>query len=165
MTRPADKQSQILSLDNHEIEDHTRSMTRTMSHPKDRQPITLSLHNSGTTKFPRYMISDQYLRYWTGDEWTEQQDETHAYIYADYNTAMEDMHKLMLKPHEQLPVHRFAAPLYIELHTDQKFTEDQLQDWLIKVTKLLMDTPNHGNGPFAGSYVACRIEYNELGTL
>lgn len=133
-----------------------------MSDKKEKQPIILSLHNRGNIEFPRYMISDQYLRYWTGKDWTQQKDEDGALVYANANSALEDMHQLMMIQHQGQAVYRFHAPLYVELFTNNQVTKKQLQQWLVKVTKLIMDTTEYGNGPIAGSYGTCRIEYGEL---
>jgi hypothetical protein len=40
-----------------------------------------------------------------------------------------------------------------------------LQMWLIRATKLLVDSPRFGNGPVAGSLGICRIEFKELKEL
>jgi|694.fasta_scaffold53408_2 hypothetical protein len=126
------------------------------------KPVVLSLHNCGTPEYPRYMISDQYLRYWTGNDWSVQGDQDSALIYADSNRALQDMHNLMLIVYGQKPMHRFYAPLYIDLFTDKKVSKREITKWLVKVTKLLLDTTNHGNGPIDGSYGTCRIEYGEM---
>jgi hypothetical protein len=133
-----------------------------MSNSKNQQPIVLSLHNRGNVDYPRYMISDQYLRYWTGNGWSKQEDEDAAMVYAESNVALEEMHQLMMLDHGKRPKYRFCAPLYIDLYVDNEVSKRKLQSWLVKVTKLIMDTTKHGNGPLAGSYGTCRIEYGEM---
>lgn len=133
-----------------------------MSEPKENKPVILSLHSRGNPDFPRYVISDQYLRYWTGTDWTEQHDETKALVYANSNEALKQMEKLLRVHYKDKPVHRFFAPLYIDLFTDAKVSKKELTEWLVKVTKLIMDTTQHGNGPTADSYGTCRIEYGEI---
>lgn len=133
-----------------------------MNTPEKDQPLILSLHYRGNVKFPRYIVSDQYLRYWTGEDWTEQHNEAKAFVYASVNAAMEDMHKLLKATYKDKPVFKYVVPLHIELFSDQKVNMNDLIQWLVNSTKLIMDTPKHGNGPMVGSYGSCRIDYSEL---
>jgi hypothetical protein len=132
-----------------------------MGKSKD-QSLILSLHNIGNPEFPRFVISNQYLQYWSGNDWTKQADESKASIYADSNSALEDMHKILLQIYKEKPVSRFCAPFHIELFSDDAITLNQLKDWLFKVMKLIMDTPKHGNGPLKSSYGTCWIDLSEL---
>lgn len=136
-----------------------------MSDSKRTQPVFLSLHNQGNVDFPRFVISDQYLRYWTGQDWSKQNDEDAALVYANANAALEDMHQLLMLSYGKKPKSTFVAPLYIDVYSESKFSKKQLRSWLVKVTKLIMDTTKHGNGPLEGSYGTCRIEFGEMQEL
>ena len=136
-----------------------------MSEPKRTQPVFLSLHNKGNTEFSRFVISDQYLRYWTGTDWSIQNDEDAALVYANAHAALEDMDQLLMMSYGKKPKSKYVAPLYIDLYSDQKVSKKQLRSWLVKVTKLIMDTTKHGNGPLQGSYGSCRIEFGEMQEL
>jgi len=46
-----------------------------MSESEEKQPIILTVVNTGTPEFPRYVICNQFLQYFTGSGWTEQRDE------------------------------------------------------------------------------------------
>lgn len=131
------------------------------------RPIVLSLITLGTPTSPRFAIADQFMRYYkTNDSgWTEPERLCEAAIYADSNRAIEDMRRLLVTHFADKPVVRFCAPVYIDLHADQELTVEQLQAWLMKTAKLIIDSPKHGNGPVAGSLGICRIQWDELKRL
>jgi hypothetical protein len=60
------------------------------------------------------------------------------------------------------PVRRFRAPVYLDLFSDKPIPLKELTDWLVKVSKLLIDSPRFGNGPIEGSLGLARIQWNEL---
>ena len=136
-----------------------------MSDKKEKQPVILSVISRGTPEFPRFSIADQYLRYWTGDTWTEAKQEKDALVYSTSNEALTDMHKLLMTQYEGLPVYRFKAPIYIELFAEKPVPLRDFKFWLFHATKLLIDSPRLGNGPIAGSLGTCRIEYGEMETI
>lgn len=133
-----------------------------MSDPQERKPIVLSLIPVGNPDFPRYMISDQYLRYWGKEGWTEQKDTDNATVYASSGLALEQMQQLLMTEHVGQPAHRYVAPVVIDLYSDNKVSLRDLQLWLTKVSKLLIDSPEHGNGPVSGSLGLCRIDWGQL---
>jgi hypothetical protein len=57
-------------------------------------PIVLTVHRRGVPEFERFVISDQYLRYWTGDEWSSKEND--AQVFCDNNEALERVQKLLL---------------------------------------------------------------------
>ncbi len=130
--------------------------------PIEKRPIVLSIHSTGTPDFPRFLISDQRLRYWTGEEWSDQGDQSNALIYADSNQAINEMQKLLTMQYENMPVRRYRAPLFIDLYSEKEVSIRDLQKWLVKVTKLLIDSPRYGNGPVDGSLGICRIEFGDM---
>jgi hypothetical protein len=136
-----------------------------MSDQEEKQPVILTVVNAGTPEFPRYLIANQFLQYFTGSGWTEQKSERGALVYRDANDALETSSSLLLLKHEHLPVKFFHAPLYLQLHSPQEVSMAELKWWLFRATKLLVDSPRFGNGPVAGSLGICRIEYSELKEL
>lgn len=129
---------------------------------EEKRPVLLSLVQGGTAEFPRYTICDQYLRYWSGNGWTEQRDEKNAEVYADVKDACDMIQKLLLLNHEDLPCRRYRAPVFIELYTDQEIDLSDVKSWLVRVSRLLLDSPQYGNGPLAGTLGLCRIDWNLL---
>ena len=136
-----------------------------MSENEEKQPIILTVVSAGTPDFPRYLIANQFLQYFTGNGWTEQKSERGALVYRDANDALETSSSLLLLQHEHLPVKFFQAPLYLQLHSPKKVSMAELKWWLFRATKLLVDSPRFGNGPVAGSLGICRIEFKELKEL
>jgi hypothetical protein len=133
-----------------------------VNEPKETRPIILTVTNAGTPEFPRYLIANQFLQYFTGDGWTRQGDQRGGLVYRDANDALQTTSSLLLLKHEHLPVKCFRAPLYLQLHSPDEVSMKELQLWLFRATKLLVDSPRYGNGPVAGSLGICRIEYSEL---
>jgi hypothetical protein len=130
---------------------------------EEKKPLILSLINAGTPEHPRFMISDQYLRYWGGSNgWTQQQDQSGAALFANSQEALQMMHTLMVIRHCDLPKRVFTAPITIELYSPEPITVRDLQQWLVRVTKVLIDSPRFGNGPISGSYGAVRVDWGDL---
>ena len=129
---------------------------------KKPRPVFLTIHNAGTRKFPRFCISDQYLRYWTGDGWDLNRNK--AELYANSDIAGATTQWILLLDFKNKPVRHFVAPVYIDLYADQEanITAEQLSQWISKVGKFLMDSEKHGNGPMQGALGLCRIELAEL---
>lgn len=126
----------------------------------ERRPIILSLVERGTPQFRRFAISDQFLRYFDGEDWTPNGNA--ALLFSDANLACQEMQRLLLLAYMDRPVRRFRAPVYIDLYASNPVTLDQLATWLVKVAALLIDSPKHGNGPCEGALGLCRINWSEL---
>lgn len=127
----------------------------------ERQPIVLSVHQCGTPQFPRWTVSDQYLRYFDGEGgWTE--DEAKAVRFATSNEACVEAQRLLMIPYMDLPVRKFRSHVYLDLFCAHDIPEIEIKRWLHKVAKLLIDSPRHGNGPVEGSLGITRIEWSEL---
>ncbi|MCP6391125.1 hypothetical protein NL487_29820, partial [Klebsiella pneumoniae] len=77
-------------------------------------------------------------------------DETKALRFASSNEACHEVQRLLLLDCMQLPVKRYNAPVYLELFCDHDVPEIEVKRWLHRVAKLLIDSPNHGNGPVEG---------------
>ncbi len=136
-----------------------------MSESKEVRPIILSLVDTGTPDYPRYMIADQYLRYWAEGAWTEQNDTKKAALYVDAEAAITEINRLLMVEYGGKRLYRFKASVYIDLHTDNPIEIKELQLWLMRVSKLVMDAPRFGNGPVAGSLGLCHINWDELTEL
>jgi len=129
---------------------------------QERQPFFMSVINLGTPEFPRYGIADHQLRYWNGDGWTKPEADSGARVYATENAATEVMYGIMTQDHQHLPKKTYVVPVYIEVFSD---TDIPLRDpkWLLfRTTKVIVDSPRHGNGPVEGSLGTVRIEYSEM---
>ncbi len=126
----------------------------------EKPPIILSVHSAGTPQFPRYFISDQFKRVWTGEGWSE--DERDGLLYGVPNDACVEVQRLLMLDYVDKPVRRFRAPVYVDLFSDKELTKEQVARWLVKVSKLLIDSPEHGNGPVEGTLGLVRIEWGEM---
>lgn len=125
-----------------------------------KQPMILSVHQRGTSEFPRWCIADQFGRYFDGKGWSGV--EGSALLYADLNTACHDLQKLQMIPFQTKRVRRYRAPVYVEVFTDKKIPLEQVREWLLKVSCLLIDSPRHGLGPVPDTLGLVRIQWSEL---
>ncbi len=133
--------------------------------PKKREKPTpiLSVVATGTPEHPRYVIADQYLRYFALEKgWSEQRDMSAATLFATCEEALRMVDTLLVIRHGDLPKKTYTVPVTIELYSPEEVSERDLQQWLMRVSKLILDTPRHGNGPVAGSYGSVRIDYSKL---
>jgi hypothetical protein len=131
---------------------------------KREKPVPiLSVFAAGTPEHPRYVIADQYLRYFALENgWSEQRDMSAATLFATCEEALRMVDTLLVVRHSDLPRKVYTAPVTIELFSPQEVSERDLQQWLMRVAKLILDTPQHGNGPVAGSYGSVRIDFSQL---
>lgn len=133
--------------------------------PKKREKPTpiLSVLAAGTPEHPRYVIADQYLRYFALEKgWSEQHDMSAATLFATTQEALQTIHTLLVIRHCDLPKKTYTVPVTIELYSSEQVSERDLQQWLMRVSKLILDTPRHGNGPVAGSYGSVRIDFSQM---
>lgn len=124
------------------------------------RPIILSVHRCGSPDFERFVISDQFLRYYTGSDWSL--DAKQALLYVDVPSAATTIHNLLLVEYHSKSVRRFRAPVEIERYGADELSINDLQRWLAKVTRLVMDSPKFGNGPLQGSLGLATIRWGEL---
>lgn len=130
---------------------------------EERPPVILSVVPAGTPSFPRFRISDQFARYWNAiDGWTEPQNEAYGTLYDSANEACHEVRRLLMLEYGNLPCKTYKAPVYLHLYADKEVSKEDLQKWLVKVSKLLIDSPSHGNGPVEGSLGICILDWGEL---
>lgn len=128
---------------------------------KEHKPVVLSLLPCGSSVFPRYRIVDSHARFYTGEGWSQREEE--GLVYEDSNLGCHKMQQLLLLPYKHLPVRQFRAPVYLDLYSDhQSFSKLELEEWLVKVAKLLIDPSPLGNAPFEESLGLLRVNWSEI---
>lgn len=127
------------------------------------KPVVLSLVARGTPEFPRYLIGNQFGQVWTGEGWSPDEDE--GLLYGNNGEAAKEVQRLLLTDYADKPVRRFRAPIYLDLFAEAAVSEHDLKAWLVRVARLLMDTPVHGNGPIEDTLGLCRVAWDELEEL
>ncbi len=126
----------------------------------DRRPIYLSLHAAGTPEHPRWVISDGWLRYWAGTGWSATQRE--ALLYSDANEACAEMQRLLMLEYGNKPHRRYVAPVIVDVHSDTPVGLRDLQLWLSRSCRLLVNPPQKCHGPVEGSLGLVNIIWAEL---
>lgn len=127
---------------------------------QDLIPIILGIHTKSTAEHPRYVISDGDSNYWTGTSWSPDEDE--AFLYHALPDAATDIHKLLMLQYGNLPRKRFVAPIYIDLYSENTVDLNVLKLWLHRISRLLMKSEQHGNGPLNGTLGLCHIDWKKL---
>lgn len=129
----------------------------------ESEPVTKILSialSGGTPEFPRYRIHDQYMQYWTGSDWSS--DESKGELFAVSNDACVQVQKLLMLDYMDKKVTSYQAPVKLELFSDKEIPLIEIKRWLHRVAKLLVDSPEFGNGPVQGSLGLLTIEWGEL---
>ena len=105
----------------------------------------LSIIKKGSATFPRVIVAkgDQFRNplYWTGSA-----EEDDAMVFANANDASWVCHDVLMESVSDLPVHRFIAPIYIEIY-GEKPPLAALRQWLERAMRIVVDSPRHGLGP------------------
>ena len=108
----------------------------------------LSIIKKGSATFPRVIVAkgDQFRNplYWTGSGWSAEEDD--AMVFANANDASWVCHDVLMESVSDLPVHRFIAPIYIEIY-GEKPPLAALRQWLERAMRIVVDSPRHGLGP------------------
>lgn len=108
----------------------------------------LSIIKKGSAKFPRVIVAkgDEFRNplYWTGSGWSAEEDD--AMVFANANDASWVCHDVLMESVGDRPVHRFIAPIYIEIYGEKPRLPD-LRQWLERAMRIVVDTPKHGLGP------------------
>ena len=122
--------------------------------------LVLSLFSTSTSQHPRFLIVDPQTNFWTGTDWTEH--EADGCLFANVNDAGRAIQEILLAEHDQKPMRRFVAPVYVDLFSETDVTLDQIREWLVKVSRLTVDAEMHGNGPVEESLGLTMIDWSKL---
>lgn len=122
--------------------------------------LILSIFVTGPADHPRFVIANQDLEFWRGENWTEEESE--ARLFVSVNDAGRAVQEILLAEHGGKPLRRFAAPVFIDMYSNTDLPPDQISDWLVKVARLTIDAKAHGNGPLAGTLGLCHIDWSKL---
>lgn len=122
--------------------------------------LVLSLVRTGTPQHPRFLIADPQQRIWTGSGWSEK--EVEGRLYVSVNDAGRAIQEILLAEHGEKPLRRFVPPVHLDLYANTDLNLDEISDWLLKVSRLVMDAETHGNGPVAGSLGLTWIDWSQL---
>ena len=122
--------------------------------------LILSLVATGPPDYPRFIIADPDSKFWTGDEWSD--NESEARLFVSVNDAGRAIQEILLAQHGHKPMRRFVAAVSVDLYADTHLSLDEITDWLVKVARLTIDSQTHGNGPVAGTLGLCQIDWSKL---
>ncbi len=113
----------------------------------------------GTPDHPRYLISDDQGRWWSGIFWTT---EDKAMMYLDLGSIGRAIRDIYLTEWRGTPCNQFVVPCVIEMFGEQIEDMAQLQLWLSKASTVLIDHKQFGKGPIEDSLILPNIRWSEL---
>lgn len=117
-------------------------------------PPILTLIQRGDSKFPRFIIakSDDLYNpvYWDSENNEWQKDENKATVYANQINALWEHHHLMLESLKGFEKHTFVAPICIDIY-GRKPDIGEIREWLQNAVRIVLNTPQFGNGPIKDS--------------
>lgn len=117
---------------------------------------------TGRNGIERFLITDQLDRFWTGFTWTKPGMRKRALLFQTANKAQLVCHSLLMALHGHLHHARFHAPFTVQLWTNNRCPLADLQRWISRNTKLVMDTHSQGLGPVAGSYAVTTLAFEHV---
>lgn len=124
-------------------------------------PLHLSVLNRGSISFPRYLIGNDHLWFWTGSGWTGV--ESDAVLFTDWNVVATEVQKLLLDHRitESSSIRSFVAPIKLRLVGSDNCSLADLSSWAFGAARLLMDHPVDGCG-LGSSLVISSINWDQL---
>jgi hypothetical protein len=114
----------------------------------------------GTPDYPRYLISDDQGRYWSGVFWASSEKE--AKMYLDLGTVGRTIREIYLLEWKGTPCNQFVVPCIIEMFGEQIGDMEQLRDWLTKAATIFIDHKQFGTGPIEDSLILPQIRWSDL---
>jgi hypothetical protein len=123
-------------------------------------PRILTALAKGTSTHPRFMIADQFGRVWTGQAWSD--DENNGLLFADLNELGSACREILLGQAAEKPVFRFLASMEVEIRSDKKPAWIDVAVWGIRAVRLSVDYHQHGSGPVSRSVAIVRIDWGTL---
>lgn len=118
------------------------------------------IYETGSLEHARFLISDPDDRFWTGTDWSNNKSD--ARLFATSNDAAEAVQQILRAQHGDQRVRRYVAPVVVDLYADREISFEEIAKWLSKVSRLIIDPEQHGNGPVEGSLGLTRIDWGEL---
>ena len=100
-------------------------------------PPVLSLIPKGCPDHPRFLIADQRQRIWTGNGWSE--DENDGLLFASEKDAGQVAFEILSEATKNKPCFKFVAPVEIEVRSDEPPDMMALMIWLMKAARLFVD--------------------------
>jgi hypothetical protein len=76
------------------------------------------------SNFVRYLIQDEWGRFWTGKGFTKQ--ERKALAYADEGVILRDMRRILKRRCKGMIRHRFVAPVMIDVYAEGQIDQEEL---------------------------------------
>ena len=104
--------------------------------------LVLSLIARGRPEHPRYLVANQLQQFWTGDNWSHDEDE--GLLFANETEVSWACTKILTEHFKDKPVFRFVAPVEIEIRSDEPPDLGAIQWWLMRAAQLYVDYQQSG---------------------
>ena len=120
----------------------------------------MAVEKTGNRPWTRYLIHDDAKRYWTGSSWAE--NRRSALLFHCWNEASHAYRRLEEEQWSGVPAQDFQAIISVRVWAGQDFTAEQLQDYMHKAVRILLDHDSHGSGPVPESLVRVEVDWATL---
>lgn len=104
----------------------------------------LTIEQRGDSVFGRWVVLNSFGWFWD--------DKLHVFVedggtlFCDVNSACKKLQEILLAEHGHKPVRHFEAAVSLALYCDEDIKLEQVQDWCLKATRLILHE-DQGLGP------------------
>ena len=118
----------------------------------------LTIEQRGDSPFGRWVVLNSFGWFWD--------DKLHVFVedggtlFCDVNSACKKLQKILLAEHGHKPVRQFEAAVSLALYCDEEIKLEQVQDWCLKATRLILHE-DQGLGPL-NAFGLVSIDWNRL---
>lgn len=118
----------------------------------------LTIEQRGTAVFGRWVVLNSFG--WVWDNETQQFVEEGGSLFCDVNSACKKLQEILLSEHGHKPKRQFEAAVSLSLYCDEEIKLEQVQDWCLKATRLILHE-DQGLGPL-NAFGLVSIDWNRL---
>jgi hypothetical protein len=118
----------------------------------------LTIEQRGDSPFGRWVVLNSFGWFWD--------DKLHVFVedggtlFCDVNSACKKLQEILLAEHGHKPVRQFEAAVSIALYCDDEIKLEQVQDWCLKATRLILHE-DQGLGPL-NAFGLVSIDWSRL---
>jgi hypothetical protein len=118
----------------------------------------LTIEQRGDSAFGRWVVLNSFGWFWD--------DKLHVFVedggtlFCDVNSTCKKLQEILLAEHGHKPVRQFEAAVSLALYCDEEIKLEQVQDWCLKATRLILHE-DQGLGPL-NAFGLVSIDWNRL---
>jgi len=124
--------------------------------------VFLSVLEVGSPKHRRSIISNQEGRFWDGQNWTK--DQSKALLFLEWDRDLgQATEKILRGESKGMNVAQiFEVPLILEVKSEEGTDFLEVQEWLMKSCRIIIDFKKHGSGPIPNSVGLIHLDIGKI---